>query len=58
VFGTGPYHVVNCFDDPDPEHPGRVVVDVCKSDGTNALGREGHLHFRPSFLESNGDRVG
>lgn len=30
------YHVVNCYD--DPADPDVVVVDVCKSDGTNALG--------------------
>ena len=30
------YHVVNCYD--DPEDADVVVVDVCKSDGTNALG--------------------
>ena len=30
------YHVVNCYD--DPADPDAVVVDVCKSDGTNALG--------------------
>ena len=30
------YHVVNCYD--DPEDARKIVVDVCKSDGTNALG--------------------
>eukprot|EP00230_Micromonas_polaris_P007238 CAMPEP_0117636214 /NCGR_PEP_ID=MMETSP0802-20121206/6655_1 /TAXON_ID=38833 /ORGANISM="Micromonas sp., Strain CCMP2099" /LENGTH=360 /DNA_ID=CAMNT_0005441027 /DNA_START=14 /DNA_END=1093 /DNA_ORIENTATION=- len=30
------YHVVNCYDDPDDAR--KIVVDVCKSDGTNALG--------------------
>ena len=30
------YHVVNCYDDPDGVDV--VVIDVCKSDGTNALG--------------------
>ena len=30
------YHVVNCYDDPADSDV--VVVDVCKSDGTNALG--------------------